>query len=158
MENRYEIRARELMLTPDARRRYVGIHVGHACPDCGDRFPAAVYESDACSHARTCRGAAETPAIAGRQANAEASAPVATSAPKPRRFGAMAKALVAKDKARREAAKASAPVRAFVCPVCGARRESFLTRQWCDNGHQMAAMREASVVAAVDAVIGKAGR
>lgn len=66
-----------------------------------------------------------------------------------------------------EASAASAPLRVFECPICGGRRNveikangrgTIVMRQWCDDGHQMAAMREAAVVASVDAVIGKAGR
>jgi NMD protein affecting ribosome stability and mRNA decay len=51
--DRFETRARELMLTPEARRRYVVIMDTGVCPDCQEPTKD-FYESTVCNHARLC--------------------------------------------------------------------------------------------------------
>lgn len=54
--SRYAARARELMLVPDAARRFCALldSALTQCPDCGERL-ADRYESTICTHARLCQ-------------------------------------------------------------------------------------------------------
>lgn len=51
----FETRARQLMLVPDAFRRFVAIYISgdSKCPDCGTSV--GWYETDVCTHARLCQ-------------------------------------------------------------------------------------------------------
>lgn len=47
------------------------------------------------------------------------------------------------------------PTTVFICPLCGAQRKSRAVRQWCKRGHQVAAMRAASVARASDTAMAR---
>lgn len=51
-------RARELMLQPQERDRYVHLATTGECPDCGYELPDR-FETTIVNHARLCKGAAQ---------------------------------------------------------------------------------------------------